>query len=191
VTDTTYYAHSSTGSKRAIFTFIATFIGCLFLLDNTVGPVTGTIFIFVGMFTTSVAIAMPFYFYKKKHLKMYSIVSMIELLLTIFLTVMFFLYFFTRPLDFTAATSSSVNNSPYIARCDEPVPEFTLGRPIISSKLQADAVCSCIWKELSPLDKNLSASLARKDSQDVSEMQLTLFKQRLGVITKTCRVEGL
>lgn len=118
-------------------------------------------------------------------------VSMIELLVTIFLTVMFFIYFFARPLDFTTAASPSANDSPYIARCDEPVPEFTLDMPIIPSKLQVDAVCSCIWKELSPSDKNLSASLARKESQDISEVQLTLFKQRLGVITKTCRLEDL
>jgi len=163
----------------------------LFLLDNTAGPFTGAIFVFVGMFTASVAVAMPFYFYKKKHLKRYSIVSMIEFLVTIFLTVMFFLYFFTNPLDVTITASPSDNHSPYIVRCDEPVPKFNVGMDIISSKVQADAICSCIWKRLSPLDKNLSASLARNESHDASEVQLRLFTTRFGVATEFCRTEGL
>lgn len=189
MTDSKFYAHTSTGSKRAIFTFIATFIVCLLLFENTAGPFTGAVFVFVGMFTVSVAVAMPFYFFKKKHLKLYSIVSMIEFLLTIFLTVMFFLYFFTNPLDFTATTSWSGNDNSYVVRCNEPVPKFTLG--MMPSKVQADTICSCIWKDLSPLDKNLSATLARNKSHDLSEVQLSLFISRLDVTTETCRTKGL
>lgn len=114
---------------------------------------------------------------------------MIELLVTIFLTVMFFSYFFTNPLNYTATTSGSDNNSPYILRCDEPVPKFTLDK--MPSKVQADEICSCIWKKLSSLDKNLSASLARNQSHDASEPQLRLFISRLDVATETCRTEGL
>jgi hypothetical protein len=191
VTESTFYAHTSTGSKRAIFTFIATFIACLFLLDNTADLFTGAIFVIAGMFTASVAIAMPFYFYKKKHLNVYSIVSMIEFLVTIFLTVMLFSYFFTNPLDFTTTASPSDNDSPYIVRCDEPIPKFTLDMNIMPIKAQADAICSCIWKELSPLDKNLSASLARNERHNASEGQLRLFISRLDEATETCIPEGL
>ncbi|MDO7597385.1 MAG: hypothetical protein MUR51_06850 [Pseudomonadota bacterium] len=191
MTESKFYTHTSTGSKSAIFTFIATFIACLFLLDNTASLFTGAIFIFVGMFTASVAVAMPFYFYKKKHLKAYSIVSMIELLLTIFLTVMFFSYFFTNPLNFTITASPSDNGSPYIVRCDEPIPKFTLDMNIMPSKAQADAICSCIWKELSPLDMNLSASLARDERHEASEAQLRQFISRLDVATESCKTEGL
>jgi len=151
VTESKFYAHTSTGSKRAIFTFIVTFIVCLFLLDNTAGPFTGSIFVFVGMFTASVAVAMPFYFYKMKHLKVYSLVSMIELLATIFLTVIFFSYFFTTPPDFTTTASRSGDDNPYIVRRDEPVPKFTL--EMVHSKVQVDAICSCIWKNMSPIEK--------------------------------------
>lgn len=189
MTESKFYAHTSTGSKRAISTFLATFIACLFLLDNTAGLFTGAVFFFVGMFTVSVAVAMPFYFYKKKHLNVYSIVSMIEFLVTICLTVMLFSYFFTNPLDFTTTASPSDNDSPYIFRCNEPIPKFNLD--ITPSKAQADAICSCIWKELSPLDKNLSASLARNERQDASEVQLRLFISRLDVATESCRTEGL
>jgi hypothetical protein len=189
VTESKFYAHTSTGSRRAIFTFIATFIICLLLLENTAGPFTAAIFFFVGMFTVSVAIAMPFYFYKKKHLKLYSIVSMIEFLVTVFLTVMFFSYFFTNPLDFTATTSRSGNDNLYVVRCNEPVPKFTLA--MMPSKVQADAICSCIWKNLSPLDKNLSARLARNERHDLSEVQLSLFISSLDVTRETCKTEGL
>lgn len=190
MTESKYDAHASTGSKGVIFTFIATFFACLFLLDNTAGPFTGMIFVFVGMFTVSVAVAMPFYFYKKKHPKIYSIISMIEFLATIFLTVIFFSYFFTNPLDFTTSASPTDNDEPYIVRCDEPIPTFTLGMDIIPSKVQADAVCSCIWKELLPSDKNLSASLARNERHDASETELRLFIDRFGVATASCSTAG-
>lgn len=191
MTESKFYAHTSTGSKSAIFTFIAAFIACLFLLDNSAGLFTGAIFVIAGMFTASVAIAMPFYFYKKKHLKVNSFVSMIEFLVTIFLTVMFFSYFFTKPLDFTNAASPPDNDSPYIVWCDEPIPKFALDMDIMPSKRQADAICSCIWKELSPLDKNLSASLARNERHDGSEAQSRLFISRLDVATEYCRTEDL
>tara|TARA_R110002049_G_scaffold299206_1_gene489345 strand:- start:1067 stop:1642 length:576 start_codon:yes stop_codon:yes gene_type:complete len=191
VTESTFYAHTSTGSKSAIFTFIATFIACLFLLDNSADPFTGLIFIFVGMFTVSVAIAMPFYFYKKQHLKMYSVISMIEFLVTIFLTVMVFSYFFTNLFDVTTTASPSDTDTPYIVTCNEPIPRFTLGIGIIPSKAQADAICSCIWKELSPLDKNLSASLTRNEGHDVPEGQLRLFNSKLSVATESCKIDGL
>lgn len=190
MTESKSHAHTSTGSKSAIFTFITTFIACLFLLDNTASLFTGLIFIFVGIFTASVAIAMPFYFYKKKHLRVYSIVSMIEFLVTIFLTVILFSYFFTNPLDFTTTASPSENNNSYIVRCNEPVPKFTLVMDMISSKVQVDVICSCIWNELSTLDKNLSASLARNESHDASEAQLMLFMSRLGIATQSCTTEG-
>tara|TARA_R110002050_G_scaffold57423_5_gene129247 strand:+ start:170275 stop:170706 length:432 start_codon:yes stop_codon:yes gene_type:complete len=142
------------------------------------------------MFTVSVAVAMPFYFYKKTHLKRYSIASMIEFLVTIVLTLMFFSYFFTNSFDTTTSTIQSDDGSPYIVRCAEPVIEFTLGMDIVPSKAQTDAVCSCIWKALSLSDKNLSASLARHESHDASETQLNLFIGRFGVATEFCRTEG-
>jgi hypothetical protein len=80
-------------------------------------------------------------------------------------------------------------SNPYVVRCNEPVPKFTLD--MMPSKLQIDAICSCIWKKLSLLDKNLSASLARKESHDASEVQLRLFISRLSVATETCSTEGL
>ena len=191
MTESKFYAHTSTGSQKGVFTFIATFIVCLFLLDNTAGLFTGAIFVFVGMFTVSVAIAMPFYLYKKGHLKNYSIVSMIEFLVTIFLTVIFFSYFFTNPLDFTTTASPSDNDSSSIVSCEEPVPKFTLAVGIIPSKVQADGVCSCIWKKLSPSDKNFSASLVRNERHDASEEQLRLFIYRLRAATESCRAEDL
>ena len=134
---------------------------------------------------------MPFYFYKKKHLKTSSIVSMIAFLVTIFLTVICFSYFFTNPFDITTSASPSDNDSPNVVTCNEPIPTFTLGMDIIPSKVQANAICACIWKKLSPLDKNLSASLARNERHDASVGQLKLFNSRLGVAMESCKTEDL
>lgn len=181
------YSHTSTGSKRAIFTFFATFIACLLMLDNTASLFTGAVFVFAGMFATSVIVAMPFYLYKKNHPTLYPLVSIIEFLLTIFLTVIFFLYFFTYPHEANNPTSSSRIDTSYIVKCDQPVQEFTLGMDIIPSKVKTNALCSCIWKGLSASDKNLSASLARNNHHDASEVQLKLFTSRFNVITEYCR----
>ena len=191
MTESKNYSHTSTGSKRAIFTFIATFIICLFVLDNPVSLFTGLVFTFAGMFTASVAVAMPFYFYKKKHLKIYPVLSMMEFLITITLTVMSFLYFFAYPLEFAMTASQTDTDSAYILRCNEPIPEFTMGMDIIPSKVQATAACSCIWKKLSPSDRNLSASLARNERSDASVEQLSLFTGRFNLIMEHCRIDGL
>lgn len=180
------YHHTSTGSKKAIFTFIVSFIACLFLLDNTADLFTGMVFVFAGMCIASVAIAMPFYFYKKKHRQAYSIISMVEFLLTIFLTIMFFLYCFVDSREHTTISSPASTDSAYIARCDEPIPAFTFDIDSLPSKMQVDAVCSCIWKKLSPSEKNLSASLTRNKQHDVSEEQLRLFTYKFNLITKEC-----
>lgn len=181
-----YNTHTSTGSMASIFTFVATFIVCLVLLDNTAGPFTGMIFIFVGIFTVSVVIAMPFYLFKKKYLKVSLPALMIEFLVTVFLTFMLFSYFFTDPLNFTATTSLHGSDDSYIVKCNEPIPEFTLGQKIIPSKLQAAAICSCIWKQFSPSAKNLSASIARDKVHDASGEQLRQFTHGLGIATETC-----
>ncbi|HEC58764.1 hypothetical protein LCGC14_0468010 [marine sediment metagenome] len=189
MTEPQFYSHTSTGSKKAIFTFITTFIVCLFLLNNTARVFTGTIFVFAGLFIASVAIAMPFYFLKKKHIKIYSLLSIIEFLVTFFLTVIFFLYFFANPYKLTTIPSQTESDSTYAVKCDEPIPEFTLGMNFMPNKTKADATCSCIWKNLSSADKNLSASIARNNQHDASEGQLSQFLFRLDVVMETCKTE--
>lgn len=191
MTEAKYDMHASMGSKRSIFTFIATFIVCLFLFDNSASLFTGAIFVLVGMLTVSVAIAMPFYFYQKGHSKVTPLVSIIEILTTLFVTAIFFSYFFTNSDNLTTATSGHDNNNPYIVSCEQPLPEFTLGTTIIPSKMQSDTVCTCIWEELSPLAKNLSAFLVRNKSHGATDEQLRLFLYELGVATEVCSKELL
>lgn len=183
--------HTSTGSKPSIFTFFATFSACLLLLDNNAGLFTGSVFVFTGVFTTSVVIAMPFYFFKKKFLIFSHTASIIELLVTVFLTVMLFSYFFTDPLNYTTTASSHDSDAPHNVRCNEPIPEFTLGMNVILTKVQAEVICSCIWNELSPSGKNFSASLARDELHDASETQLRLFNHSFSAATKACNTRGL
>lgn len=184
--ESTAYRHTSTGSKKAIFTFLVSFFACLFLLDNTADLFTGMIFVFSGVCIASVAIAMPFYFYKKKHRQADSIISMVEFLLTICLTIMFFLYCFVDSHKLTTISSPENTDSPYLVRCDEPVPAFSFDTDIMPNKMQADTVCSCIWQKLSPSEKNLSASLTRNKQYEVSEEQLRLFTYKFNLITKEC-----
>lgn len=104
---------------------------------------------------------------------------------------MCFLYFFAKPLDITTTARPSDYENPYDVRCDEPIPKFTLDMDIIPNNLQADAICSCIWKKLSASDQNLSASLARNDNDNASEGQLKLFNSRIDVAMEICKAEGL
>jgi hypothetical protein len=186
-----YDRHASMGSKRSIFTFIVTFIVCLFLFDNSASLFAGSIFVLVGMLTVSVAIAMPFYFYKKNHGKVSSLVSLIEISATILLTIIFFSYFFSNSVDFTATISEHNKDNPYIVRCEQPLPAFTLGPAVIPSKIQSDKACSCIWNELTPSAKNLSAFLVRNESHGATDKQLRLFLYSLGVATEVCSREML
>lgn len=191
MTESQHYVHTSTGSKAVVYTFIATFIVCLFLFNNTVSLFTGVVFVFVGILTVSVVVAMPFYFYKKRRPEMSAIVLKIEFLTTIFLTVVCFCYFFTNPLDFTTSTDLSNNDNAYIVRCDEPIPAFTLDMDSTPNKMQRDAICACTWKALSPSDKNLSAFLTRNERHNTSEAQLELFAYRLDLATGSCSTKNL
>jgi amino acid transporter len=165
-------------------------MACLFLFDNAVSLFTGAVFVFAGVFLASVVIAMPFYFYKKKHLNRYYLLSIIELLATIFLTVICFLYFFANPTELKTIASSIDYDSAYIVQCDEPIPEFTLSLNLIPNKTQTDAFCSCIWKKLSPSDKNLSASLTRDElHDDSSDEKVRQFLFMADTLVDSCKSE--
>lgn len=61
-----YDAETTRASKSTIFTFIATFVVCLFYFANTAGLISGAVFVVVGMFAASIIISAPMFVLKKK-----------------------------------------------------------------------------------------------------------------------------
>lgn len=188
--DPNYDAEASAATKASIFTFIATFIACLFLFDNTVNLLTGALFVFVGMFAVSIIVAAPFLLLKKKVPKASILFSLLEFLVTVFVTVMVFSYFFTNPMDFATAAAPSDDN-PYTLKCEEPIPEFTLSGRTVPNKTQVDTICACIWKEMPLWAKEISVSASEGRESEVSEMQLRAFISRFGQKVRECNIENL
>lgn len=104
---------------------------------------------------------------------------------------MVFSYFFTNPLDFATAASPSYRDSPYVLRCDEAIPEFTLSGKVIPSKSQVDEICGCIWSKLSPWAKDVSTVMVSANMNQVSEIKIRAFISDFGKKIEACNTENL
>lgn len=191
VNDPGYDAEATGASKATIFTFIATFIGCLFYFENTVGIIGGAVFVVVGMFAVSVLISAPTFILKKKFPAASIIFGFLDLAVTVIATILVFSYFFTNPLDFATTASSDDKNNPYVLRCNEDIPEFTLSGKVVPTQEQVNEVCSCVWAQMSPWAKEVSTAVANGQEGKVSENQLRAFISHFGQKIQECNTQNL
>lgn len=56
-----------------------------------------------------------------------------------------------------ASTASSEN---YVVRCDEPIPEFTLGEHSSPTDEQASALCACMWDKFGGWERKVSTAIS-------------------------------
>lgn len=93
--DPNYDAVASAYSKRSIFTFLATFVGCLIFFNNTTDYISGAIFVVVGMFSISILVSFPVFILRNKHAEIGSLIDLLGDALAIALTAICFAFFFT------------------------------------------------------------------------------------------------
>lgn len=189
--DSGYDAEASGASKATIFTFIGTFVACLFLFENTAGLISGATFVIVGMFVASLLISAPLFLLKKKYPGASILFGLLDVVITIFATVMVFSYFFTNPMDFATAAAPGDDSNPYVLRCNEAIPEFTLSGTVTPSTEQVNQICGCIWREMSPWAKEVSTAVANGQEDQVSENQIRAFISHMGQKIETCNTENL
>ena len=181
-----YDAEATGASKATIFTFIATFVVSLFYFDNTVGLISGAVFVFVGMFAVSILISAPTFILKKKFPSASVVFSFLDVAVTMIATVLVFSYFFTNPLDFGTPATSDDKNNPYVLRCNEEIPEFTLSGKIVPTQEQVNEVCGCVWAQMSPWAKEVSTAVVKGQEGKISKNRLRAFISHFGQKIKKC-----
>lgn len=95
VSNKNYDAEATVASKAAIFTFIGTFIYEVFFTEASSGLIFGAMFLFIGMFITSIIVAMPLFILKKKFLSLTLIIDVLGFLLVVYLTHVVFQFLFS------------------------------------------------------------------------------------------------
>lgn len=180
---------ASKAGKETMSTFILTFFGCLFFLDDTAGLLGGALFFFVGIFAAPIFIATPLLYLKKRFPSGLIVFTLLDLAITAFVTIMTFSYFFTNPLDFAVPVNQESRD--YSLKCDEAIPEFTLSGTVIPSEQQVKDVCGCIWSEYSPWAKEVSTLMANGQQDQVSELKLRTFIAHFGNTVESCNTENL
>ncbi len=76
--------------------------------------------------------------------------------------------------------------NPFLVKCDEPVPEFTLGRDSNPSDSEVAALCACIWSSLNGWEKETSKLIADGKESDVSWLHMRAFPARFGQRIDDC-----
>jgi hypothetical protein len=94
VKDRNYDAAATAASKATIFVFIGTFLYMVFTSGISPGFIGGTIFFIVGIFVVSLAISMPLMLVRIKLPKLSGLVSIADVVITIFATRWVYIWLF-------------------------------------------------------------------------------------------------
>jgi len=74
----------------------------------------------------------------------------------------------------------------YVAHCNEPLPEFTLGQTSHPTQDQGSALCACIWNYLNQPDRIISQNIREGRLSDGSAPGVQAFIGRFGDAIEKC-----
>jgi hypothetical protein len=75
---------------------------------------------------------------------------------------------------------------PYVVRCKEPLPEFTLGEKSNPTKEQVATLCACIWDNLGSWERRASEQIAAGKGSEVSWLHRRALPSRFGGAVEKC-----
>ena len=75
---------------------------------------------------------------------------------------------------------------PFVAKCEEPMPEFTLGRSSNPPAERVTELCGCIWNHLGDWEKETSRAISEGREADVSSLNMAAFPNRFGGAIQSC-----
>ena len=74
----------------------------------------------------------------------------------------------------------------FVVKCEEPLPEFTLGADSNPNDTQVATLCSCIWENLGDWEKETAQAYAEGREPDVSALKKRAFPYRFGRALQRC-----
>lgn len=173
-----YDLAASGASKATIFVFMATFCYLVFFSGASPGLIWGAAFFFVGIFAVSLLVSMPFFLLGAKIPSLAVLFSIADGAVTIVLTRAVYLWLF--------AVSPAGGGEPFVVRCREPIPEFTLGANSNPSEREVTNLCGCVWDNLKGWEKDTARAFSQGRQADVSVVNARAFPSRLGSVIKDC-----
>jgi len=75
---------------------------------------------------------------------------------------------------------------PFVVKCNEPLPEFSLGPQSQPSQEQVASLCSCVWETLGSWEKKTAEAISQGKVDDVSALHMRAFPARFGSTLKNC-----
>ena len=180
------YQQQEALSKSTIFltiiVFIATSLYLVLFSDTKPGPsitgkIIGIVYFFFGWLAIVFVISLPLYLFLTRVPRIRGLTSLVNIVLTIFLTRAFYLWLFAEP---------SSTADPYVVVCPQPIPEFTLGPNSNSSEAEIRRLCSCIWAGLNTQQRNIAQAITSGRSDEVSASNRRGFSSRFGSVVERC-----
>lgn len=80
----------------------------------------------------------------------------------------------------------SVATTPFVVRCDNPIPEFTLGQSSNPTADQITQLCSCVWENLGSWERDVARAASEGREKDISDLHLRAFPSRFGDAIRMC-----
>jgi len=187
VAEPNYNSAASGASKSSITVFVATFAYMVFFSRTSPGLIGGASFIVVGMFAVSLIVSLPVFLLRAKAPKIGSLLTIVDIGVTVLLTRFAYLWLFAQPTVVEAAPmTEAVPGAPRSFICDQPLPEFTLSATANPSDAELSELCACIDGKLSDTDKSVSKAISENRESEISSQDIQTFVPRFGATIQSC-----
>lgn len=188
--DPSYNSEASSASKATIFAFVATFIYMIFGSGVRSGIFGGFVFFIVGIFAVSIVISMPLFVLSKKIPKLRLLTSALDIVVTVLVTRYAYLWIFGVALAGGESQGEQLTPiqemEPFVVRCHEPLPEFSLGEDSNPNETQVAELCACIWDNLGNWERRAAQAISEGRESDVSALNMRALPSRFGTAVKRC-----
>lgn len=187
VSEPNYNAAASGASKYTITVFVATFAYMVVFSGTSPGIIGGALFIVFGMFAVSLIVSLPVFLLRAKAPKIGSVLTIVDIGVTVLLTRFAYLWVFSQPAVVEAAPlTETVPGAPRSFICDQPLPEFTLSATANPSDAELSQLCSCIDGRLSDTEKSVSKAISENRESEISPQDIQTFVLRFGTAIQGC-----
>ncbi len=97
----------------------------------------------------------------------------------------------SAPIYMAVSPATPSTADPFVVKCSEPIPEFSLGRNSHPTKTQVQQLCGCIWNRMNKWERETSRAIVEGREREVSYIHMRAFPSRFGQRVKECGGYGL
>lgn len=133
---------------------------------------------------------MPLFVLSKKIPKLRLLTSALDIVVTVLVTRYAYLWIFGVALAGGESQGEQLTPiqemEPFVVRCHEPLPEFSLGEDSNPNETQVAELCACIWDNLGNWERRAAQAISEGRESDVSALNMRALPSRFGTAVKRC-----